>query len=107
MSSRGPQPYRSKHHPLLHHGGETVTGSLQIDLGIRHDNFQVVVSFDGDAGGLAADVGRLRSENDGAGKFTIYVEDLFLTEAAPPTISWVAATTAVPVSFIVIESDAA
>lgn len=102
-----PFPYQSKHNDDLHHATLEVTGSLRVDLGIGHDNFDVCVSFATDAGGAAADVGRVRASKNTDGSFDIVVEDLVLTEGTPNTIDWAVSSTLVNVTFIAIASDGA
>jgi len=40
-----PWPYQNPQHPLIHMGTVAVTGSLTVDLGIRHNNFIVMLKL--------------------------------------------------------------
>lgn len=102
---RGPQPYASPHHPNLHSGVVSVTGSLTVDLGIRHDNFVPSVSLNAGSAALQPAAGaQLVTWRRGttAGTFIIEAWEISLAEAAPPVVSYVAATAAVKVSFTAI-----
>lgn len=93
-----PQKYISPHHPILHRGEVTFTGSTVIDLGLGHNNYQVVLQLQG---GLAAQniapclsytksTARPGSFTITAGKHTSTTDNTLIAATAACTVSFTA-----------------
>ena len=74
-----PYPYKHAHVPYLHTGVLAVTGSREVDLGLRHPNFDVLAAPVGAGAAGASDYFTVNAvpatSRAEYGKFTIYVKD--------------------------------
>jgi hypothetical protein len=102
--SARPQPYVSPHNPLLHRGQFTFTASQVVDLGIGHNNYDVVLTLQGGlaAQNIAPHLSYTKSTTR-PGTFTITAGKM--TAAGDTTI--IAATAACTVSFTAIAGASA
>ena len=92
-----PQPYQSRHNPLLHSGQVSFTGSTTVDLGLGHNNFQVEPKL---VGGLteqniAPQLSWDYGDDPGtfvitAGKFTASGDNTIIAATAECTVSFIA-----------------
>lgn len=96
----GPFPYMNPQNNLLHSGLVTFTGSLEVDLGIKHDNFVPAISIVADTAAEANVSPNITWERV-AGKPGVF--KIFAWKAtAAGTTTLIAATAACTVSFVAI-----
>ena len=86
--SDSPHPHKSPHDDLFHSGLVTVTDTLVIDLGLRHNTFVVTVSFYKDADMTGGPTVRWRHNDDNPGTFTIECFEAGVASATPRTVSF-------------------
>ena len=95
--SARPFPYEDRNNPGFHKGVVAVTGSLTVDLGIRHANFMVFPSIKGGQADLESAPGLAWNYGTVAGTFVISVSKL-----DTGNLDTDPATVAVNVSFLAI-----
>lgn len=99
-----PRPFQSRQLEPLHSGIVSVTGSLQVDLGIGHNNFVPSLTLQGGSA-ATANLAPVLTWAYGAtpGTFTIFA----WKATAAGTTTLIAATAAVSVSFTAIADGSA
>lgn len=98
-NTSSPYPWQSLQSPLLHSGIVAVTGTVLVDLGIKHNNFVPSVSLQASTAAVANNAPDLTwAYGPLPGQFVIYAWKF--TSVSNPTL--IAATVAVNVSFTAI-----